>query len=113
MKINKKFIMVEEKVHGLAISITNDLLTELLVTHIKSVPPDIEVVGMDFEWFNQSIKVYFKSKHFPVVDGRLKANCVTGRIEVSTDKDAKVTGIKLVWKDPDKKWKNLDKKERK
>lgn len=91
------------KVNGLAISITNELIQDLLIQHVKSVPPDIELVGVDFEWYHQSLKFYFKSKHFPVVDGALKQNAVNGRIEVTTDKNRKVTGIVLKWKDPDKK----------
>ena len=95
--------MPEEKVNGLAINITYELIEDLLKQHVKNVPEDIKIVSANSDWFNRSIRIYFNSKHFPVVAGQLKANCVNGHIEVTTGKDAKLLGIKLVWDDPDKK----------
>jgi hypothetical protein len=85
---------------GLLISITIDLLEELLINHIKNVPVDIKFVSVERELYSSILKFYFKSKQFPVIKDRLKGNVISGRVEATTDKDGKLVRLALNWRDP-------------
>lgn len=88
---------------GLSISITIELLEELLRNHVRNVPNDLKFAAVEREYYNNSLKFYFKSKQFPIVKDQLKANVITGRVEATTDKDRKLTGLVLHWRVPNKK----------
>ena len=88
---------------GLAISITFDLIEEVLKKYVENVPEDLKFKGVEEEWYNQSLRFYFKSKKFPCVKDHLKANAVTGKIWVTNGKEGKPIKAKLEWRDPDKK----------
>lgn len=85
---------------GLSISITIDLLEELLINHIKNVPTDLKFISVERELYINVLKFYFKSKQFPVIKNQLKGNVVTGRVEATTDKDGKLVRLALNWRDP-------------
>lgn len=91
---------------GLSINVTIELIEELLKKHVKNVPNDIRFAGVEREWYHNSLRFYFKSKNFPIVEGQLKLNVVTGQIEAKADEHGKLIGLTLNWKDPDKKEKN-------
>lgn len=91
---------------GLSISITVELLEELLTKHIKNVPNDLKFVYVEVEWYNRSLRFYFKSKQFPIVKDQLKANVIHGQVEATTDKNGKLMGLVLKWRDPNKKEKD-------
>lgn len=91
---------------GLCINITIELIEELLVKNIKNVPSDIKFITVERELYHDGLKLYFKSKRFPIVKDQLKENVVTGRVEATVDKTGKLIGVELKWRDPNKKEKN-------
>lgn len=86
---------------GLCINITIELIEELLVKNIKNVPTDLKFVSVERELYFKGLKFYFKSKQFPIVKNQLKENVITGRVEATTDKNGKLTGVTLNWRDPE------------
>lgn len=91
---------------GLSISITIELLEELLINNVKNVPNDLKFMDVDLEWYGQSLRFYFKSEQFPIVKNHLKENVIIGRIEATTDKTGKLIGAELKWRNPGKKEKD-------
>ena len=92
-----------EESRGLAISISFDLIEEVLKKYVKNVPEDLKYAGVEEEWHFQSVKFYFKSEKFPIVKDQLNENAVTGKIWVTTGKKGKPIKATLEWRDPDKK----------
>lgn len=91
-----------EEIRGLSISVTIELIEELLKKHVENVPEDLKLVGTEAEYYNQSVRFYFKSKKFPIVEHGLKVNAIVGLITASYNENRKLN-IELSWRDLDRK----------
>ena len=92
---------MSKEARALVINVTAVLMEELLKEHVKNVPEDLKVDSADYFPFDRTLKLYFTSKKFPVVKGKVRRGVVEGRIAVCKNAD-KTTTATLMWKDPDK-----------
>ena len=91
-----------KKIRALIISISAELIEELLKRYVKNIPEDLRVDSVDYGWVNRKLDFCFTSEEFPIVKDGIKRNAVIGSMAVHTDADKKST-VTLKWKDPDKK----------
>ena len=87
---------------ALTISISVELIEELLERYVKDVPEDIKVDSADYSPTDRILKFYFTSKEFPVAKSGLRKDIAVGKISVYKDADGTTT-VMLKWKDPNKK----------
>ena len=93
---------MSKKIRALVISITAELVEELLKKYVKNIPEDLRVDSVDYGWVNRKLDFCFTSEEFPIVKDGIKRNAAVGMVSVYTNAD-KTTTATLKWKDPNKK----------